>query len=155
MDANMSLVTFKISNELYGVNIMEVREIIRNSEITPIPNSPEFVDGVITLRGEIIPIVDLSKRFNFDEIIFSEDEELLRGIVVITVEDMTIGIVIDQVNRVININTSQIQPPPQMIAGIGAEYIEGVVRLEDSLLVILNIRKLFNKKELMALSGVY
>ena len=65
MDTSMSLVTFKISNELYGINIMEVREIIRFTDITPIPNSPEFVDGVITIRGEIIPIVDLGKRFHF------------------------------------------------------------------------------------------
>ena len=146
MDTSMSLVTFKISNELYGINIMEVREIIRFTDITPIPNSPEFVDGVITIRGEIIPIVDLGKRFHFESVTFTEDEELLRGIIVIVVEDMTIGVLIDQVNRVITINSSQIQPPPHMISGIGSEYIQGVVKLEENLLVILNINKLFNKE---------
>ncbi len=152
----LSFVTFKISNELYGINIMEVNEIIKLTEITSIPNAPEFVEGVITLRGEIIPIVDLGKRFNFPKKEFTEDEELLRGIIIINVEDMTIGIIIDQVNRVINITREQIQPPPQIIAGIGAEYIQGVVKLEDStLLVILNINKLFSKKELMLLSGRY
>ncbi|HOV12687.1 MAG TPA: chemotaxis protein CheW [Spirochaetota bacterium] len=155
MDTSMSLVTFKISNELYGINIMEVREIIRYTEITPIPNSPDFVDGVITVRGEIIPIVDLGKRFHFESKTFNEDEELLRGIIVIMVEDMTIGVVIDQVNRVLSINSSQIQPPPQMISGIGAEYIQGVVKFDENLLVILNINKLFNRRELMQLSGKY
>jgi purine-binding chemotaxis protein CheW len=153
MEATISLVTFKISTEFYGIDIMEVREIIRNSEITPIPNSPDFVDGVITVRGEIIPIVDLSKRFHFEALEYSEEDELLKGIIVVTVEDMTIGILIDQVNRVITINPGQIQLPPQMISGIGAEYIKGVVKLEESLLVILNIRKLFSKRELMELSG--
>ncbi|HOJ65264.1 MAG TPA: chemotaxis protein CheW [Spirochaetota bacterium] len=155
MESNaLSLVTFKIGKELYGINIMEVNEIIKLTEITSIPNAPEFVEGVITLRGEIIPVVDLGKRFNFEKIEFTEDEELLRGIIIITVEEMTIGIIIDQVNRVINVNKSQIQPPPQMISGIGAEYIQGVVKLEDNnLLVILNINKLFSKKELMLLSG--
>ncbi len=155
MDTSMSLVTFKISDEIYGINIMEVREIIRYTEITPIPNSPDFVDGVITIRGEIIPIVDLGKRFHFEPVSFTEDEELLRGVIVIIVEDMTIGILIDQVNRVITINSSVIQPPPQMISGIGSEYIQGVVKLEENLLVILNINKLFNKRELMQLSGRY
>lgn len=155
MDANtLSLVTFKIGNELYGINIMEVNEIIKLTEITSVPNAPVFVEGVITLRGEIIPIVDLGKRFHFEKKEFTEEEELLRGIIIITVEDMTIGVIIDQVNRVINVTKNQIQPPPQMISGIGAEYIQGVVKLEDNnLLVILNINKLFNKKELLQLSG--
>ena len=155
MDTSLSLVTFKISNELYGIDIMDVQEIIRIAEITPIPNSPSFVDGIITLRGEIIPIVDLCKRFNLERLTFNEDEELMRGIIVINVDDMIIGIIIDQVNRVLGINSSQIQPPPQMISGIGSEYIHGVVKLEEVLLIMLNIKKLFSKKELMELSSIY
>lgn len=153
-EITLSLVTFKIGNELYGINIMEVNEIIKLTEITSIPNAPQFVEGVITLRGQIIPVVDLGKRFNFEKREFTEDEELLRGIIIITVEEMIIGIIIDQVNRVVSINKSQIQPPPQIIAGIGVEYIQGVVQLDDNtLLVILNINKLFSKKELMQLAG--
>jgi purine-binding chemotaxis protein CheW len=155
MDTSLSLVTFKISKELYGIDIMDVQEIIRIAEVTPIPNSPMFVDGIITLRGEIIPIVDLCKRFNLEKLTFTEDEELSRGIIVINVDDMTIGIIIDQVNRVLPINSSQIQPPPQMISGIGSEYIQGVVKLDDVLLIMLNIQKLFSKKELMELSGIF
>jgi purine-binding chemotaxis protein CheW len=155
MDTSLSLVTFKISKELYGIDIMDVQEIIRIAEVTPIPNSPAFVDGIITLRGEIIPIVDLSKRFSLEKMTFTEDEELLRGIIVINVNDMTIGIIIDQVNRVLSINSAQIQPPPQMISGIGSEYIQGVVKLEEILLIMLNIKKLFSKKELMELSSIF
>ncbi|MBN2545347.1 MAG: purine-binding chemotaxis protein CheW [Spirochaetes bacterium] len=151
MAENLSLVTFKISSELYGIDIMDVMEIIRLCEITPIPNSPDFIDGVINLRGDIIPIVDLKKRFNFDEKTFTEEEELLRGIIIILVNDLRIGIIIDQVYKVINIYREEIKPPPQMITGIGAEYIQGVVKLEedDILLILLNIKKLFSKKELL------
>jgi purine-binding chemotaxis protein CheW len=155
MAEKMSLVSFKIASELYGIDIMDVKEIINLSEITPIPNSPDFVDGVINLRGTIIPIVDLGKRFNFKKRNFTDDEELLRGIIIINVNNLLIGIIIDQVNRVLNIFTEQIQQPPQMISGIGADYINGVVKLDekDNLLIILNIKKLFSKKELLQISG--
>lgn len=151
----ISFVTFKISNESYAIDIMEVNEIVKLLEITPIPNAPDFVDGIITLRGEIIPIVDLNKRFNFAPREYTEEDELYRAIVIIRVQDMTIGILIDQVNRVIPIESNQIQAPPQMISGIGAEYISGVVKQKDNLFVILDIQKLFSKKELMLLSGNY
>lgn len=153
MSTDISLVTFKIGNEMYGIDIMEVAEIIRIPEITPIPNSPAFVDGVITLRRQIIPIVDLGKRFHFEPVSFSDEEELLRGIVIIHVEQMAIGVLIDQVNRVVSIDYNQIQPPPQMVAGIGAEYIQGVAKVDEILLIILNIRKLFSKHELLQLAG--
>ena len=152
METLMSLVTFKIGNELYGIDIMEVREIVRLTEVTPIPNCPSFVDGVITLRGEIIPIVDLGKRFHFQPLEYTEEDELLRGIIIINAEDMIIGVMIDQVNRVVNISYDQIQPPPQVIAGIGAEYIQGVVKTENNLLIILNIKKLFSRYELLQLT---
>ena len=156
MDAQtISLVTFKISNETYAIDIMEVNEIVKLTEITPIPNAPDFVDGIITLRGQIIPIVDLNKRFNFAPRTYTEEDELFRAIVIIRVQDMTIGILIDQVNRVIPVNRDQIQPPPQMISGIGAEFISGVIKQNDNLFVILDIQKLFSKKELLQLSGNY
>ena len=151
----ISLVTFKISNETYAIDIMEVNEIVKLTEITPIPNAPDFVDGIITLRGDIIPIVDLNKRLNFAPREYSEEDELFRAIVIIRVQDMTIGILIDQVNRVIPIDRNQIQPPPQMVSGVGAEFISGVVKQNDNLFVILDIQKLFSKKELMMLSGNY
>ena len=155
MSENISLVTFKISDELYGIDIMEVREIINLCEVTPIPNSPEFIDGVINLRGDFIPVVDLSKRFNFEKKEFTEDEEMLRGIVIINVNDLIIGVIIDQVNRVINVEKSKIQKPPQVISGIGAEYIQGVFKLDErsnNLLILLNVKKLFNKQELLQLT---
>ncbi len=155
MENELSLVTFKICNELYGIDIMEVSEIIRVLDITPIPNAPSFVEGVVNLRGEIIPVVDLVKRFKFKEREFTEEEELLRGIIVVGVEDMTIGVIIGAVNRVLSVPADKLQPPPHMVSGVGAEYIRGVVRLDEALLVVLNINKLFSKQELMQLSGKF
>jgi purine-binding chemotaxis protein CheW len=151
-----SYVTFKISSELYGVNIMEIREVVQLCEITPIPNAPDFVDGVINLRGEIIPVVDLGKRFKFKKRQYTEEEVLLRGIIVLNVNGLIIGIIIDQVKRVMNVDFDQIQPPPQIVSGVGAEYVQGVVKLEndeDNFLIILNEKKLFNKEELLQLSS--
>jgi len=155
MPEKISLVSFRIGDELYGVDIMDVKEIIHLCEVTPIPNSPDFVDGVINLRGTIIPVVDLRKRFSFENRVFTEDEELLRGIIIISVNELLIGIIIDQVYRVLSIFEGHIQPPPQMISGIGAEFVQGVVNLDEEkcLLIILNIKKLFSKQELLLLSG--
>ena len=156
MSEKLSLVCFKIGDELYGINIMEVKEIIHLCEITPIPNAPEFIDGVINLRGNIIPIIDLCKKFNLTHKEFTEDEELLRSIVIINVNELLIGIIIDQIYRVVSVMHNQIQPPPQMISGVGSEYVQGVVKLEednDILLVILNVKRLFNKQEFLLLSG--
>ena len=147
MSEKLSLVCFKIGDELYGINIMEVKEIIHLCEITPIPNAPEFIDGVINLRGNIIPIIDLCKKFNLTHKEFTEDEELLRSIVIINVNELLIGIIIDQIYRVVSVMHNQIQPPPQMISGVGSEYVQGVVKLEednDILLVILNVKRPLN-----------
>lgn len=155
MAETLSYVSFRISTELYGINIMNVREVVQLCEIRPIPNAPKFVDGVINLRGEIIPVIDLGKRFNFKERKFTEEEELLRGIIILNINDLIIGIVIDQIKRVVSIDNEQIQPPPQIVSGVGAEFVQGVVKLdnEDSFLIILNEGKLFNKEELLQLTG--
>lgn len=156
MAESLSLVTFKIATELYGIDIMNVVEIIKMCEITPIPNSPDFIDGVINLRGDIIPIVDLKKRFKFNiESNLTEDEELLKGIIIILINDIRLGILIDQVYKVLTITKDEIKPPPQVVSGVGAEYVQGVIQLEEEklILILLNIKKLFSKKEILQLTS--
>jgi purine-binding chemotaxis protein CheW len=148
MAEQQQLVTFQLGDELYGVNIMDVKEIVRVQAIREIPNAPGYVEGIFNLRSEIIPVVNLHKRFYLKNIQLSEEDELLSGFVIIEVDGMKLGIVIDRVSRVLTIEREDIQPPPQMLSGIGAEYIEGVVRQETGYLIILNIRNLFNPKEL-------
>ena len=148
MAESNQLVTFQLGEELYGINIMDVKEIVRVQAIRAIPNAPAYVEGIFNLRSEIIPIVNLHKRFHLKKIIASEDDELLSGFIILNIDGMKLGIIIDRVSRVVTIEKEDVQRPPQMVSGIGAEYIKGVVRQEEGYLIILNIRDLFNPKEL-------
>ena len=146
------LVTFQLGEELYGINIMDVKEIVRVQSIRAIPNAPSYVEGIFNLRSEIIPIINLHKRFHLKKLITSEEDELLSGFVILDIDGMKLGIIIDRISRVITIEKEDVQPPPQMLTGIGAEYIRGVVRQENGYLIILNIRDLFNPKELQKIA---
>ena len=149
------LVTFQLGEELYGINIMDVKEIVRVQAVRPIPNAPAYVEGIFNLRSEIIPIINLHKRFHIKKLASSEEEDdFLSGFIILDVDGMKLGIIIDRVSRVVTIEKDEIQPPPQMFSGIGTEYIEGVVRQEESYLVILGIRDLFNPKELQKIADL-
>ena len=153
-DKHMQLVTFQLGDELYGMDIMDVKEIAPLQDIRPIPNAPNYVEGIFNLRGDIIPVINLHKRFHLKRAEMSEEDELLSGFIIIDINEMQLAVIIDKVARVVTIEENTIQPPPQMIAGIGAEYIRGVVNEDKSYLIILNIRKLFNPKELQQLDKI-
>lgn len=153
-ETQIQLVTFQISEELYGIDIMDVKEIVRVQEIRQIPNAPIYVEGLFNLRGEIIPIISLHKRFHLKKARLGEDDELLSGFIIIDLDGMKLGVIIDKVERVVTIEAKDIQPPPQMISGIGAEYIQGVVNRESGYLILLDIRKLFSAKELMKIDQI-
>ncbi|MCL1813343.1 MAG: chemotaxis protein CheW [Treponema sp.] len=149
MSDQNQLVTFQLGEELYAINIMDVKEIVRVQEIRALPNAPSYVEGIFNLRGEIIPIINLHKRFHLKKAFTSEEDELLSGFIIIEIDKMKLGVIIDRISRVVTIEKENVQPPPQMLTGIGAEYIQGVVRQEEGgYLIILNIRDLFNPREL-------
>ena len=148
MSEQSQLVTFQLGEELYAINIMDVKEIVRVQEIRALPNAPSYVEGIFNLRGEIIPIINLHKRFHLKKAFNSEEDELLSGFIIIEVDKMKLGVIIDRISRVVSIEKDNIQPPPQMLTGIGSEYIQGVVRQEEGYLIILNIIDLFNPREL-------
>jgi purine-binding chemotaxis protein CheW len=137
------LVTFKIEEEEFGVDILTVETIIRMTEITKIPNAPDFVEGVINLRGMIIPIVDFRKRFNMQP----KDEGKDTRIIVTNVNGTQMGFIVDSVSEVIRLPVSSIEPPPPIVSGIEADYIEGVGKLDDRMLILINIEKLFTEKD--------
>jgi purine-binding chemotaxis protein CheW len=153
-DNQLQLVTFQIGNEKYGIDIMEVKEIVRNQEVRPIPNAPAWVQGLLNLRGRIIPIIDLHERFQINRLAVEDDESDPGGIIVINVGGKELGIVIDKIIRVVTIAFSDMQAPPQMMSGLGTEYIQSVVNAEDGYLIILNTRRLFNPRELQSLSAL-
>ncbi|MCL2410870.1 MAG: chemotaxis protein CheW [Treponema sp.] len=146
------LVTFQLGEELYGVNIMDVKEIVRVQEIRTIPNAPVYVEGIFNLRSEIIPIINLHKRFHIRKLVKSEEDELLGGFVILDIDGMKLGVIIDRISRVVAIQQEDVQPPPQMFSGIGAEYIQGVVRQGEEYLILLDIRDLFNPRELQKIA---
>ena len=152
--SSLQLVTFYLGEEQYGIDIMDVEGIVKIDDVRPIPNAPSYVEGIFTLRGEIIPVINLHRRFHIEHAKLSEEDELLSGFVVITIDDRHVAIMIDKVSRVVTITSNQIQPPPQVISGIGREYIHGVVSEEDHYLIILDIQRIFNLKELQQLERI-
>lgn len=150
-DRKIQMVTFQLGVEQYGIDIMDVKEIYGLQDVRPIPNAPFYVEGIFNLRGDIIPIINLHKRFHIKKAELSEEEVLLSGFIIINLDGMQLGVIIDKVLRVVTVDTSQIQPPPQMISGIGAEYIQGVVNQEDAYMIILDIRRLFDPEELKSI----
>ncbi len=146
----LQLVTFSIGEEEFGVEILKVREIIRMLEITRVPRAPEFVEGVINLRGSVIPILDLRKRFG----LVSKDNDKDTRIVVINIHNMIVGFIVDSVSQVLRIPANTVEPPPPVVAGLDSEYIEGVGKLEDRLLILLDLDRLLSSEERDVLSQV-
>jgi purine-binding chemotaxis protein CheW len=139
------LVIFKIGNEAFGVDINQVREIIRIEEITGIPNTETYIDGVINLRGKIIVVLDLAKKLNLGKREKTKDTR----IIVIEVDKNTIGMVVDNCNEVLHLSGDQIEPAPQIIKSkIDSEYLEGVGILKDRLIILLNLTKVLGDKEI-------
>jgi len=150
-DSNLQLVTFQLGEESYGIDIMIVDGIVKVEETRTIPNAPNYVDGIFNLRGEIIPIINLHKRFQIRRAELSEEDMLLSGFIIIKIGGMKLGIIIDKISRVISVDLNKMQLPPQMLSGIGAEYIQGVFTLEEGYLILLDIEKLFDPRELQKL----
>ncbi|WP_027722662.1 chemotaxis protein CheW [Maridesulfovibrio zosterae] len=151
LDAELiQLVTFSIGEEEFGVDILKVQEIIRTMEITKVPRAPIFVEGVINLRGKVIPIIDLRSKFGLQTI---EHDQNTR-IIVIEINDMIVGFVVDSVSEVLRIPASTVEPPPAVVSGLESEYISGVGKLEDRLLILLDLNRLLSSDEQEQLAQV-
>jgi len=140
----LQLVTFMVNSEEFAIPILSVQEINRMMQITRVPQSPAFIEGVINLRGKIIPVMDLRKRFGIDAL---EDSSEAR-IIVVEVATRVIGFTVDCVNEVLRIDSGIVESPPAMVSGIDSDYVEGVGKLEDRLLILLNLERLFSDEDL-------
>ncbi len=145
-DQLMQLVGFVIGNEVFGVDILMVQEIIRGAVVTTIPNSPEFVEGVINLRGNIIPVIDLRKRLN----LYNKDENDSKNwVLLLNVDNRITGFVVDQVTQVLKVQHDQIEPPPDIVvAGLESQYINGVCEIDDYLLILLDFDRILLMEEI-------
>ena len=136
-DELLQLVSFTIGEEEFGVDILKVQEINRMPEVTRVPNAPEYVDGVINLRGKVIPIIDLRRRFGLER----KEKDKNTRIVVVELSGKIVGFVVDAVNEVLRIPRSVTEPPPSAAAGTNSEFITAVGKLDDRLLTLLDLEK--------------
>ena len=153
-DNQIQVVSFQLGEEVYAIDIMEIKQIVNMQEVREIPNAPPYVEGILNLRGTITPIINLHKRFVLSKPEMSEEDKLLSGFIILEIHNMTLGVIIDKILRVVTLDAEMVQPPPQMISGIGVEYIQGVVNIDGNYIIILNIERLFNPKELQQLSSI-
>lgn len=144
----LQLVSFNIGSEEFGVDILKVQEINRMVDITHVPQAPHFVEGVINLRGKVIPIVDLRKRFNLE----MKDYDKNTRIVVVDINGNIMGMIVDAVSEVLRLQASTIEPPPDIVTGVNSEYIKGVAKLENRLLIFLDLSKVIDMQELAKMS---
>lgn len=140
----LQLVSFVVGAEEFAIPILSVQEINRMMQITRVPQSPGFIEGVINLRGKIIPVMDLRKRFGLGEKETSSDAR----VVVVEVTGRVIGFTVDRVNEVLRIDSKIIEPPPTMVTTVDTEFVQGVGKLEDRLLILLDLNRLFSTEEL-------
>ena len=147
---SIQLVSFRLAQEEYGIEITKVQEIILMGEITRVPQTPPFIKGLINLRSTVIPIIDLRLLFglNLDEL---TDET---RIMVVNVAGKTLGIIVDAVSEVLRISPEQMAPPPPTVVGLGREYLTGLVKLENRLLILLDIDKILGSSELPSVEAV-
>ncbi len=141
--SEVQLVVFSLGKEEFGVDITQVREILKIPRITSIPNSPAFIEGVINLRGQIATVMDLRKRLEVGVSELSDDAR----IIIVEVEDTTIGMIVGSVSEVLRLSTKDIDPAPSIATDVEAEYIRGVGKLEDRLLILLDLGKILSKGE--------
>jgi purine-binding chemotaxis protein CheW len=145
----LQIVVCELADEHYGLDIAKVFEIIRHQPITPVPRAPSFVKGVINLRGRIIPVVDLRDRFGMAE---AEPTKETR-IVVAESSSTRVGLIVDGVSEVLLLRTDSVEPTPEVAAGADAEYLRGIAKLGDRLVLLLELDGLFGLDDQDAMAG--
>jgi len=142
-DPVVQLVTFRLRDETYGVNVMQVQEVLRVSEIAPVPGAPDFVLGIINLRGNVVTVIDSRTRFGLPT---AERDDASR-IVIIESDQQVVGILVDSVAEVVELRQSEIDAPPRIGSDDNARYIEGVASRDDGLLIVVDLNKLLSEEE--------
>ena len=143
MEKDLQVVGFRIGNETFGVRIGSVREIVRVPEITAVPSAPEMIEGVINLRGKIIPVMDLRKRFGQSDI----QPDKKNRILVVELENKLVGLIVNAASEVLRIAPSEIEPPGNLFAEGESGYVTGVGKLKGRLIILLDIAKLLHRPE--------
>ncbi len=141
---NNRFLTFYLQDEIYGVNIFDVKEIIAMMKTTPVPKTPKFIKGVMNLRGNIIPVVDMRIKFDMPEV----EPQMYTAIVIVTIEGKNIGFIVDKVEEVVNVEDENISPPPEFGSQIDTKFIRNMARQKNKVVMILDLVALFGEEEL-------
>jgi purine-binding chemotaxis protein CheW len=144
LNEQLQLVSFHLGDEEFAVDILNIQGINRMVEITKVPNAPDYVEGIINLRGRVIPIIDLRRKLGLD----TKEYDKATRFIVVEIDSKVIGFIVDSVNEVLRINSSITEPPPPMVAGVESKFITAVGKLEDRLLILLDIENILSDTEL-------
>ena len=142
-DNILQLVSFSVENLLFGLEILHIQEIIRFTEITKIPNAPSFVEGIVNLRGKVIPVIDLRKKMSLP----LKKYDKASRIIISEVGNTIVGFIVDSVNEVMYVTEDNFEAPPELALSINSEFIKKIAKLEDKLLIMLDIENVLTKKE--------
>ncbi|WP_078593728.1 chemotaxis protein CheW [Evansella clarkii] len=144
MENTIKVIVFQLHNEQYGVNIQQVRSIEKLLNVTPVPGTADFIKGVINLRGDITPIIDLKDRLQIGKTEYTDHTRVL----IINIESIQMGLIVDNATDVLDIEQSIIDAPPEVIGGVTEEYLSGVAKIDDRLLILLDLERILNFQEL-------
>lgn len=150
MNSEIQLACFKVGEERYAADIMSIKEIILCRKITRIPSAPDFIEGVINLRGQVIPVIDMRKRLGLTP----AGPEGTARIIIIRVLDKDVGIIVDSVLKVLRVGKREMQPPPSIAKGVESEYLKGIVKDGDELVLLLDMEKILTTSEKVGLEDI-
>ncbi|MEW5954399.1 MAG: chemotaxis protein CheW [Bacillota bacterium] len=149
-DLEEQVVVFQLANQICGIGIGAVVEIIRMEKITQVPGAPDFVEGIINIRGRVIPVIDLRTRFEFEALDFTDSSR----IIIVETGDTTVGMIVDAVAEVLKFSSGNVSPPPGIISGAGSDYVRGIVLDGDRLVILVNIDGILKKTEIEDLEHI-
>ncbi len=149
-DEVLQWVTFRLDQETYGINVMQVREVLRYSDIAPVPGAPSYVLGIINLRGNVVTVIDTRARFGLPEAPITDHTR----IVIIEAEDQVVGILVDSVAEVVYLNSSEVDSAPNVGNEESAKFIQGVCHRDDKLLILVDLEKLLSDQEWQELAAL-
>lgn len=137
------IVVFELANEHYGVDIATVESIIKTQSITSVPQAPSFVEGITNLRGSVLPVIDLRKRFA----LCKKEETKNSRIMVVSIQNTKVGMIVDGVSEVLRVSDEAIEPTPPLVTGVDASFITGIAKLDDHLIILLDLKKILSMEE--------
>ena len=146
----IQIACFRLGDDLYAMDIMRIKEIIKPQKLVVLPKAPSFMEGALNLRGTVIPVIDLRKRFDFPEAALDKNTRLL----IVTIGRQLLGLEVDEVTEVVAVTVKDIKPPPQVVKGVSAEYLVGVCLVKDSLIMLLNLDTILTDRESKELSSM-